>query len=243
MATEGDAEHLQMAAGCCRTLRYRITPSHAYTVIKAQEIKDKNGKSVRLLKIRDPWGTEKYNGPWFDKDENWSQQLRLQTGSVDKNDGVFWVPVDIFEKVFSSFDVTYYRNWKESRVQLKAPSGKKQHFLQFENPVKQNVIVQVEFENERNHPSGCPKIGAKYFFSLHKTVAEVKYSGGYIGLTHTSSRTNFGMLKFGNLDKGTYYVKLDQREENARAHPVVMQTFCMASTCPIEGNIEDDHAL
>ena len=47
-----------------------VVTSHAYTVLKAKEIKHKVGKdkkeekTVRLLKVRNPWGCGEWNGAW-----------------------------------------------------------------------------------------------------------------------------------------------------------------------------------
>ena len=48
-----------------------LAQKHAYTVLSAHEV---NG--VKLLRIRNPWGTEQYQGPYSDDDTaNWDQSL------------------------------------------------------------------------------------------------------------------------------------------------------------------------
>lgn len=109
---EGDAGNYQMASGCCQgglKTTYDITGGHAYAIIGGHEVQDKSGKRVRLVKVRDPWGTEKYSGPWNDKDENWTPELKAKFDMVNKNDGIFYVPIDIFLKVFKRISYLYYR--------------------------------------------------------------------------------------------------------------------------------------
>ena len=201
-----------MGASCCRndaTNTYKISSSHAYTVIKAQEIKDKSGKSVKLLKIRDPWGTEQYDGPWNDKDENWSTQLRIQTGAVNRNDGIFWVPVETFIKTFNYFTIMYYRdNYKESRLQMNETAGKHTTYAQFKNPVAQDVIVQLEFQNDRTIPSGCPKVGAQYYFTIYKSYDNAKKRIGGIDYAWTHRWYNNGVIKLPSLAPGEYFVRM-----------------------------------
>ena len=36
--------------------------SHAYTILGAIEIKDRKGKKFRLVKLRNPWAKDSYNG-------------------------------------------------------------------------------------------------------------------------------------------------------------------------------------
>ena len=48
-----------------------ISGSHAYTILSHYELKTNRGK-VRLLKVRNPWGTEEYKGPWSDSSRLWT---------------------------------------------------------------------------------------------------------------------------------------------------------------------------
>lgn len=47
---------------------------HAYTVLNAKEIKDPKDKekTLRLLKIRNPWGDSEWNGAWSDGSKEWT---------------------------------------------------------------------------------------------------------------------------------------------------------------------------
>ena len=51
---------------------YGLAAGHAYTLLGCYEIKDSSGRTVeKLLRMRNPWATEKYNGPWNDRDTQW----------------------------------------------------------------------------------------------------------------------------------------------------------------------------
>lgn len=47
---------------------------HAYTVLDGREIKDPKDKekTIRLLKIRNPWGKTEWNGAWSDGSKEWT---------------------------------------------------------------------------------------------------------------------------------------------------------------------------
>lgn len=40
-----------------------LVAGHTYTILGVSEVLEA-GKPVRLAKLRNPWSTDKYNGPW-----------------------------------------------------------------------------------------------------------------------------------------------------------------------------------
>lgn len=59
---EWDRRKFIMGAGCYRKL-YNLESGHAYTLLGAYEL---NGH--RVYKMRNPWHSEIYKGPWSDND-------------------------------------------------------------------------------------------------------------------------------------------------------------------------------
>jgi hypothetical protein len=52
---------------------YGLAAGHAYTLLGCYELKDPQGKVIqRLLHMRNPWATDKYNGPWNENDQKWT---------------------------------------------------------------------------------------------------------------------------------------------------------------------------
>jgi hypothetical protein len=69
-----------------------IAQSHVYTILGAFEVQNQSGQTVQLYKIRNPWGSEKYTGPYSDKDStNWDSYLKNAVGYIDDNDGSFFM--------------------------------------------------------------------------------------------------------------------------------------------------------
>lgn len=63
---------------------------HAYTVMNAREVKDPKDetKTLRLLKIRNPWGSQEWNGAWSDGSKEWTAKMMMEldhTVSFDEN--------------------------------------------------------------------------------------------------------------------------------------------------------------
>lgn len=92
-----------------------IAKSHAYTLLNAFTLKV-NGKEVKLIQLRNPWGisnygkdTGEYNGPWCDNDPNWnyvSENDKRQIGyKKNSNDGLFFIDYDTFLENFDVIDI------------------------------------------------------------------------------------------------------------------------------------------
>ena len=75
-----------------------LAMGHAYTVQGVTEVTDKNGVSTKLVRLRNPWGAEKYKGPWCDSCDEWTEETEKQAGLMRANDGVFYIPIDVYKK-------------------------------------------------------------------------------------------------------------------------------------------------
>ena len=53
-----------------------IVPGHAYTLIAAKEITNKNGQPERLVKLRNPWKKGEWNGSYSDNSDEWTAALK-----------------------------------------------------------------------------------------------------------------------------------------------------------------------
>ena len=50
--------------------------SHAYSVLKAAVVENKQGRIVRLLLLRNPWGKFEWKGDWSYNSDSWTPELR-----------------------------------------------------------------------------------------------------------------------------------------------------------------------
>lgn len=48
-----------------------IIPGHAYSILRAVKPKLTTESGLRLVKLRNPWGSFEWNGDWSDKSEQW----------------------------------------------------------------------------------------------------------------------------------------------------------------------------
>ena len=79
-----------------------IVFNHAYSILAAKELND----GTRLVKLRNPWDSDRYTGPYGD--DNMTTAVANELGhSLDTEDGFFYMDVNDFYKNFSTYGVTY----------------------------------------------------------------------------------------------------------------------------------------
>lgn len=89
-----------------------LVTSHAYTVLGVAQY---NGQ--KFVKCRNPWGVERYTGPWSDTKDatKWTDAAKKAMNHTVANDGTFFVPLANFKTLFYNVIVTYYDDWKRSQ--------------------------------------------------------------------------------------------------------------------------------
>ena len=111
-STDGDTSK-QKAVG--------LVEGHAYTIISAKSaIHD--GKKIRLLRIRNPWGDTEWKGDWSDSSRLWNDELRAKFDYKNINDGAFWMSVEDFVKYFDATiicNVLYDEKAKHFKIENK----------------------------------------------------------------------------------------------------------------------------
>jgi calpain-15 len=85
-----------------------IVQGHCYAVLR---VVDTSG--LRLLQLRNPWGSFEWTGPWSDNAPEWDRypsvkkELRGAAAAGTKDDGTFWMDWDDFVTEFSQLDVCH----------------------------------------------------------------------------------------------------------------------------------------
>ena len=74
--------------------------NHAFSIMDTLTLEDALGNQVRLVQLRNPWGEEKWKGPWSDSSTFWTDALREQVKHESSNDGKFFMAIkDYMEQV------------------------------------------------------------------------------------------------------------------------------------------------
>lgn len=150
-----------VSGGVLRSL-YGIVKGHAFSVLDVVELK-KNGRvTYKLVKLRNPWGSEKYYGPFSDKSSKWDEDpsYRRQAGGVkEANDGVFFLPYNIWAMTMQQVSVAFTKDWKYGAKIHKKGRGRKVYY-KLHNPVAQQVMINFYSKMNRNYPARCQQYAA-----------------------------------------------------------------------------------
>jgi hypothetical protein len=70
-----------------------VISGHAYSLIEIHEFENE-GEMVKLLKLRNPWGSGEWQGDWSDQSEKWTPELREKIGCIEADDGFFFITLE-----------------------------------------------------------------------------------------------------------------------------------------------------
>lgn len=77
-----------------------VVSGHAYSLISIHKVKHE-GRDLRLLKLRNPWGSGEWQGDWSDKSPLWTSALKKHVGFRDEDDGIFFIELEDYMKHFA----------------------------------------------------------------------------------------------------------------------------------------------
>ncbi|VIO99042.1 calpain D, putative [Brugia malayi] len=157
---------------------------HAYSLL---DVKEYNNQ--RVVRLRNPWGSFTWNGPWCDTWSGWDETSRRILLPDGPEAGAFWMPFLDFMQRFDSVEVAKVRSaqgWKEIRVDCSIPQfwGKENVIgfqLQIEEPTELAITVYQKGSRDRcdsdimvllhkNNPSNM-QIGELIVRSFRRSIA------------------------------------------------------------------------
>ncbi|XP_073407780.1 calpain-5-like [Dendrobates tinctorius] len=137
-----------------------LVTGHAYSVTAIRNINLHSGllslfrtHKLRLIRLRNPWGSGEWTGAWSDKSEEWkkvSRRQREKLGVTVDDDGEFWMCWDDFSSHFT--DITLCR-----RVNT--------HLLSTQKTWKEESVFSAWKQHQdplKDRSGGCPNNKATY---------------------------------------------------------------------------------
>lgn len=90
-----------------------LVQGHAYSLTNLHEFKLPDGKILKLIQLRNPWGNFEWKGPFSDNSDSWNilPDLRKKVGLINKDDGIFFMDFDAFLHYYPyTFISKYHKN-------------------------------------------------------------------------------------------------------------------------------------
>lgn len=133
-----------MTAACMKHGYLSLVGGHAYTILGTQELKVDGKVKHQLIKMRNPWGKERYDGPWSDNDKNWTDDFKKQAHLKVANDGIFFLTLKDFKVAFTVYNIAQYSTYKSISTATVKGTGKK-FFRKFTSSVDQEIVLAVDY--------------------------------------------------------------------------------------------------
>ena len=156
--TDGNDHTIKNAEG--------LTMGHAFTVLGTHTLS--NG--VRLVKMRNPWGTETFKGAWSDSSALWTDEHAKKVNlKKTLKDGIFHMSIEDYAKKFELTDINYNTKGmhQASFVRLNDDKSKAdacvleegakcgRHTLTLKSDVDQTVWLTAHTWDQRTMPTKC----------------------------------------------------------------------------------------
>lgn len=183
-----------------------LITNHAYSIIDTAVLRDSsNGNEIRLIKIRNPWGTNEWLGDWSDGSRKWSEEFKQIVGLEEKEDGVFWMSYEDFIKFYTSTHICHIHDDYEF-VSKKFPVESDEPFniVTVNVPKNSSGYFEVNMKNTRIYMN---LKGLDEFQNPFCCMTVFKKEGDdflYIG--SDSGRQDRLYVECENMEKGNYYV-------------------------------------
>jgi len=140
-----------------------LVPGHAYSLVGGTE-QIVDGKTIRLVKLRNPWGEQEWNGDWSDSSNKWTDQLRNKLKMAEQDDGMFYMSLEDF--------VTYYQILEICKIH----TDFRYSYLKYN---KENTLApQISVLNVENN--------TKAFIQMHQKNPRFLLANGKYGVITTA---------------------------------------------------------
>lgn len=110
-----------------------------------------------MLRVRNPWNTDNYSGPWGDSSSLWTAEYKAQVPyKSNYNDGVFFIDQDSFKTGFYYYQINHVHNdWSHSYYEVVGDTTSELRTISFTLKASQELFVSADFYDYRMYPNGC----------------------------------------------------------------------------------------
>jgi len=150
--------------------------------------------------MRNPLSLEKYTGPWNDQDNRWNAENKAKVNHTEADDGIFYLPVDIFHRAMPFYYEGMYQEWKESKWSNTEDGDK--FVRNIHSTIPQEAVLTIDWMSNRRYPDNCGD-----YQKDHKYIFEIRNLGfDSIEVEFAWNTAGFGSFKFPKGLRGDYRI-------------------------------------
>lgn len=215
-----------------RLQEFGLVGGHAYSLLAAAVVKDKKGKSVKIVNVRNPWGSFEWQGDWGDKSNKWTDQAKKQVGFTDKDDGSFWMEFEEFRQFFTRVQICKYvdhHNFASTKIKVSATGY---HLIKMKVTQPGSHTVSVSQFDDR-----CAPLDSGHEYSSCKIVV-VRTVGGTLesGVVFVKGEKGFverdAYVELGEIGVGTYYICVEMENHTNETWDKFGSHICVTNYGP-----------
>ena len=189
-----------------------LLTNHAYNIIDTVTLKQ-NSAEVKLLKIRNLWGTNEWKGDWSDNSGKWTENFKKTVKLEKKEDGIFWMAYEDFIQFYTSTHICQiHDDFNYNCKKIKVNSN------EFFNIAKVNVnknssgYFLVNLKNKRIYQNlkGIDNFNNPFCSMI--VFKQDKNGFKYIG--SDSGKHDRLYVECENMEQGTYYIAVTFPKES-----------------------------
>ena len=184
-----------------------LITNHAYTVISSAVLKKSNGAEIKLLKMKNIWGTNEWVGDWSDNSSKWTQEFKKEVGLEPKQDGIFWISYEDYLQFYTTTHICkLHPNYDYTNQKIKSSKENNEPLNLTKVIVKQPghgyfIVNQKNTRIYRNLKD--PEYENPY---CNMVVFKDDNKNGYTFVGSDSGKHDRLYVECENLVPGTYYI-------------------------------------
>ena len=203
-----------------------VVQGHAYTLLNATVL-NFQGRQIRLVQLRNPWGKGEFTGEWSDDDPRWNSvdpRERQRVGfKKDKNDGIFFMPFEVFWNEFRVITIAEVDDDASYIYKSHKDPNKEGCYFRIEIQAKGMYSLQVDNKPERSFED---KKQRAYQYP-NATVDVGIYNNGSVKRIQGFAGRKRTLFQKYDMNPGIYIVKakIDFDSNFEKLHDVVLAVY------------------
>lgn len=185
-----------------------LISNHAYNVIETAEVSDIKGEKIQLLRVKNSWGTNEWEGDWSDKSSKWTEEYKKLLNYEDKEDGIFWISYKDYLQFYTTTHICHERdNFNYETAKLSFNKAKPVNFFKIKVPKNTSGAIIVNQKNTRLYQNAKQ---FKDFDNNYGSMIVFKYENDSVtAVGCDSGKKNRMFVEIDNLEKGEYFVAIN----------------------------------